>query len=54
MGDGYSWWGSNLTKAVEAGEVSEDRVTDMAERIAAAYYKMGQDEVYYYIVNGSL
>ncbi|KAI9493634.1 glycoside hydrolase superfamily [Zychaea mexicana] len=44
MGDGYSWWGSNLTKAVEEGRVPEERVTDMAQRIAAAYYKMRQDE----------
>ncbi|KAI8141064.1 glycoside hydrolase superfamily [Fennellomyces sp. T-0311] len=43
---GTSWWGPNLTKAVEDGEVSEERVTDMAERIAAAYYKMRQDKGY--------
>lgn len=47
MGDGLSYFGSNLTKAVENGEVSEDRVTDMAVRIAAAWYKMGQDSVRY-------
>ncbi|KAI9274731.1 glycoside hydrolase superfamily [Phascolomyces articulosus] len=44
MGDGFSWWGANLTKAVEDGKVPEERVTDMAQRIAAAYYKMGQDK----------
>ncbi|KAG2227455.1 hypothetical protein INT45_007480 [Circinella minor] len=44
MGDGLTFFGSNLTKAVNDGEVSEDRVTDMALRIAASYYKMKQDE----------
>ncbi|KAL1928472.1 hypothetical protein VTP01DRAFT_2828 [Rhizomucor pusillus] len=43
MPDGLSYFGANLTKAVKNGEVSEDRVTDMAVRIAAAWYKMGQD-----------
>ncbi|ORY98029.1 beta-glucosidase [Syncephalastrum racemosum] len=46
MGDGLSWWGANLTKMVKDGEVKEERVTDMATRIAAAYYKMRQDEGY--------
>ncbi|KAI9273721.1 glycoside hydrolase superfamily [Sporodiniella umbellata] len=34
-----SYFGSNLTKAVLSGEVDESRVTDMATRIAAAWYK---------------
>ncbi|KAI7851872.1 beta-glucosidase [Circinella umbellata] len=44
MGDGLTFFGSNLTKAVNDGEVSEARITDMALRIAASYYKMKQDE----------
>ncbi|KAI8149939.1 beta-glucosidase [Fennellomyces sp. T-0311] len=44
MGDGYTYFGPNLTQAVKNGEVSEARVTDMALRIAAAYFKMGQDK----------
>lgn len=40
MGDGLSWWGANLTKMVKDGEVKEERVTDMATRIAAAYFKV--------------
>ncbi|KAI9493632.1 glycoside hydrolase superfamily [Zychaea mexicana] len=44
MGDGLSWFGPNLTKAVEDGDVSEERVTDMAMRIAAAHFKVGQDK----------
>lgn len=36
-------WGDNLTTAVHNGSVSEDRVTDMAVRITAAWYLMGQD-----------
>ncbi|CDH54259.1 glycoside hydrolase family 3 protein [Lichtheimia corymbifera JMRC:FSU:9682] len=41
---GTSWWGSNLTQAVKDGQIPEDRVTDMSVRIAAAWYKMRQDE----------
>ncbi|KAI8138619.1 glycoside hydrolase superfamily [Fennellomyces sp. T-0311] len=44
MGDGYSWFGPNLTAAVENGDVSEERLTDMAMRIAAAHFKVGQDK----------
>ncbi|KAI1850299.1 hypothetical protein JX266_004157 [Neoarthrinium moseri] len=36
-------WGNNLTAAVHNGTVSEDRVTDMATRIVAAWYLVGQD-----------
>ncbi|KAI9491545.1 glycoside hydrolase superfamily [Zychaea mexicana] len=46
MGDGFTYFGANLTKAVQDGQVSDDRVTDMALRITAAYYKMRQDEGY--------
>ncbi|ORX45863.1 glycoside hydrolase [Hesseltinella vesiculosa] len=38
-----SFWGRNLTKAVKNGSVDETRVTDMALRVAAAYFKMKQD-----------
>ncbi|EHK46741.1 glycoside hydrolase family 3 protein [Trichoderma atroviride IMI 206040] len=36
-------WGKNLTDAVANGTVSEARVTDMATRIVAAWYLVGQD-----------
>ncbi|RCH90483.1 hypothetical protein CU097_010746 [Rhizopus azygosporus] len=36
---GDSYFGANLTKAVRAGHVSEARITDMATRIVAAWYK---------------
>ncbi|KAI9493633.1 glycoside hydrolase superfamily [Zychaea mexicana] len=45
-GDGLSYFGPNLTKAVENGEVTEERLTDMATRIAAAHFKVGQDKDY--------
>ncbi|KAI1085559.1 glycoside hydrolase family 3 protein [Whalleya microplaca] len=35
--------GSNLTQAVHNGSISEDRVTDMATRIVAAWYLLGQN-----------
>ncbi|KAH7324954.1 glycoside hydrolase superfamily [Stachybotrys elegans] len=35
--------GANLTAAVRNGTVEEDRVTDMATRILAAWYLVGQD-----------
>ncbi|CAO3580625.1 unnamed protein product [Absidia cylindrospora] len=38
-----SYFGANLVNAVKAGKVDESRVNDMALRIVAAYYKMGQD-----------
>ncbi|KAF8676990.1 Glycoside hydrolase family 3 protein [Rhizoctonia solani] len=41
-----SYFGANLTAAVKNGEVTEDRVTDMAERIVAAWYLVGQDKGY--------
>ncbi|OTB17767.1 glycoside hydrolase family 3 protein [Daldinia sp. EC12] len=40
---GGGFWGNNLTEAVRNGSVSEDRVTDMATRILAAWYHVGQD-----------
>ncbi|KAF6798172.1 cel3e secreted beta-glucosidase [Colletotrichum sojae] len=36
-------WGRNLTDAVGNGTVSEQRVDDMATRILAAWYLVGQD-----------
>ncbi|RBR13518.1 uncharacterized protein FIESC28_08146 [Fusarium coffeatum] len=36
-------WGENLTMAVGNGSVKEERVTDMATRILAAWYLVGQD-----------
>ncbi|ORZ01292.1 beta-glucosidase [Syncephalastrum racemosum] len=42
-GDMDTWFGANLTAAVNNGSVSEDRLTNMATRIVATYYKMGQD-----------
>ncbi|KJZ75558.1 hypothetical protein HIM_05021 [Hirsutella minnesotensis 3608] len=38
-------WGNNLTEAVRNGSVSEDRLTDMATRIIAAWYLVGLDGV---------
>ncbi|CAO3667725.1 unnamed protein product [Rhizopus stolonifer] len=39
-----SYFGQNLTAAVEKKTVSETRVTDMATRIVATWYKLGQDK----------
>ncbi|WVF70507.1 hypothetical protein IAT40_005297 [Kwoniella sp. CBS 6097] len=41
-----SYWGRNLTEAVKNGSVTEDRLDDMAQRIMAAYFLLGQDEDY--------
>jgi beta-glucosidase len=35
-----SYFGTNLTNAVSSGLVNESRVTDMATRIVAAWYKV--------------
>lgn len=45
-GTGTSFFGANLTAFVENGTIAEARVDDMAERIVAAWYLLGQDENY--------
>jgi beta-glucosidase len=42
---GRSFWGGNLTLAVVNGTIPEWRIDDMAVRIMAAYYKVGNDKV---------
>jgi beta-glucosidase len=42
--DGQSLWGPELTKAVLNGSVPLSRINDMATRIVAAWYKLGQDD----------
>ncbi|KAI1326738.1 glycoside hydrolase superfamily [Xylariaceae sp. FL0255] len=37
------YWGSSLVDAVNNGSVPESRITDMATRIIASWYQMGQD-----------
>jgi beta-glucosidase len=39
-----SYFGQNLTDAVKNHQVSEERATDMAMRVVAAWYKVGQDK----------
>ncbi|KAH8831573.1 beta-glucosidase [Flagelloscypha sp. PMI_526] len=43
FGSGDSWFGSNLVTAVNNGSVPQDRMTDLATRILAAWYLVGQD-----------
>ncbi|OBT60271.1 hypothetical protein VE03_10208 [Pseudogymnoascus sp. 23342-1-I1] len=46
MPNGGSFWGadgSNLTTFVKNGSIPEARLTDMATRIVAAWYQLGQD-----------
>lgn len=45
MQDGKPFWGPELTKAVLNGTVPVERVDDMALRIVAAWYQLGQDDV---------
>ncbi|KAF8346564.1 glycoside hydrolase family 3 protein [Amanita rubescens] len=47
FGSGTSYFGGNLTAYVENGTVSEARVDDMATRILAGWYLMGQDSPSY-------
>ncbi|KAI1196321.1 glycoside hydrolase superfamily [Nemania serpens] len=57
-GDGLFWangkslWGPELTRAVLNGSVPLDRINDMATRIVAAWYQMGQDDKTKYDHNG--
>ncbi|ORX36015.1 glycosyl hydrolase family 3 N terminal domain-domain-containing protein [Kockovaella imperatae] len=46
-----SYFGQNLTAAVNNGSVEAARLDDMAERIMAAYYLVGQDAPGYPAVN---
>ena len=48
---GTSWWGANLTAFVQNGTIPESRVTDMAERILASWYLLGQDSPSYPTTN---
>jgi beta-glucosidase len=41
------FWGENMTEAIHNGSVPESRLTDMATRIIAAWYQMGQDSADY-------
>lgn len=43
MPDGQSFWGANFTEAFRNGSVPISRLDDMATRIIAAWYKLGQD-----------
>ena len=43
---GTTWRGTNLTAYVENGTIAESRVDDMAERIIAGWYLLGQDQNY--------
>lgn len=40
---GSDFWANNLTLAVQNGSVSASRLDDMATRIVATWYQMGQD-----------
>ena len=42
--DGKSLWGAELTKSVLNGTVPVERINDMALRIVAAWYQLGQDD----------
>ncbi|OAA35972.1 glycoside hydrolase family 3 protein [Cordyceps fumosorosea ARSEF 2679] len=44
MPDTEGFWGKLLVQAVNNGSVPEDRVTDMATRIIAAWYQVHQDK----------
>ncbi|KAJ6501213.1 beta-glucosidase [Mycena vitilis] len=43
---GTSYFGTNLVNAVNSGSVSQTRINDMATRILAAWYLLGQDTGY--------
>ncbi|GME37074.1 Glycoside hydrolase family 3 [Neofusicoccum parvum] len=43
---GDAWWAFHLTEAALNGSVPMDRIDDMATRIVAAWYQVGQDQDY--------
>ncbi|CCM01675.1 uncharacterized protein FIBRA_03738 [Fibroporia radiculosa] len=46
LGSNTSYWGANLTAFVENGTIPMSRLDDMATRIMASYYFLGQDQNY--------
>jgi beta-glucosidase len=44
MPSGSQFWADELSKSVKNGSVPESRITDMATRIIASWYQMGQDQ----------
>ncbi|KAI8916271.1 glycoside hydrolase superfamily [Gorgonomyces haynaldii] len=46
FGSNNEVWGPNLLSAVQSGQVPQSRLDDMAKRILAAWYKLGQDNGY--------
>jgi beta-glucosidase len=46
MPGGDSLWGSNLVLSVQNGSVALSRINDMATRVLATWYKLGQDRNY--------
>ena len=51
MPGGDSFFGSALLNAVQSGVVPESRIDDMATRILAAWYYLGQDSPDYPSIN---
>ncbi|CAD6930402.1 unnamed protein product [Tilletia controversa] len=47
QGQNSTLWGGNLTTSVQNGTVASSRVDDMATRIFAAWYLLGQDDPNY-------
>lgn len=43
----HSYFGANLTAAVNNGSVPIERVDDMVRRIMTPFYRLGQDEASY-------
>lgn len=46
LGSGTTYFGSNLVSSVQSGQVSQTRIDDLATRILAAWYLLGQDSGY--------
>ncbi|PRP87808.1 glycoside hydrolase family 3 protein [Planoprotostelium fungivorum] len=44
MGSGNSYFGKNLSEAIDAGKVEKSRLDDMAVRILTPWYLLGQDK----------
>ncbi|KAG8686014.1 hypothetical protein FRC11_009671, partial [Ceratobasidium sp. 423] len=46
IGSGKTYFGENLVNSVKNGEVSQTRIDDLADRILAGWYLLGQDSGY--------
>lgn len=54
VGKGDPWYGESLEKAIKCGNVSQDRLDEMAKRVMTPYFLLHQDSVEYPTVDETI